>query len=713
MKTKIKLFLFVISLYSPCFSQRMMIDDLNVQKIISSTNIIRNSYPDTAVINLYQGNGKFGCSYGSLGLHNKPHQLEASKYGKTQYMHFGHKIRAKFGADYLIPLARIYWEEAPPKINKYEQYQSFYDGTLKTHFECDKNKTTVTTWFDPIEKDIAGIKINVEGCVSDILFEPFNDLKVHYDQNLAQESKVDHLSEKLWSVELTCLNDKSSIYLKTNASVEKQGTKLHIKLHPGENEILISVNQLTETTLTESLKRNITWWHSKWEHSGLLVLPDLNAQKMWVRSMAQFLSTYSNGKFGISPPMGFTGNGWPFNFPQDVSYIHPIFLATGNMDIVQSWIEYWAERLPGMTEYTSRLLNVKGVMCPWVFPYDNFKGYHDPIPPNKYYYEIHNSGYLARMAYETAVFLNDTNWTKEYAVPLIRETALFYESICHKRGDGYWHLSVKPSMGQDEMGGVNQDDYLCALFSAQYCFQKAVEYNLDLDSSYRAILSDGLAFPSLKSGKGFYFTCHGSGEADFGKQKHPVQLNDLAYLPINPSVTAPTSIAYNLRYEITEGAKRPFFHGWTLGEFLLAGSRIGDVEGWKKDWENLRKSDYIDPDWIQVYETSSAHEDSFYNTTNGLIAQSLLNNIVSDWFGDLEIAKCNPWKGAVLIKDIYSLLGIKINGEINENSAIIYLIAWKNCNFNLCNEKIAMLKNDKLEIKIDTKRRRIIYKKLL
>ncbi|HZL09756.1 MAG TPA: hypothetical protein VFC65_07145 [Prolixibacteraceae bacterium] len=78
-----------------------------------------------------------------------------------------------------------------------------------------------------------------------------------------------------------------------------------------------------------------------------------------------------------------------------------------------------------------------------------------------------------------------------------------------------------------------------------------------------------------------------------------------------------------------------------------------------KDWENLRKSDYVDPDWIQVYETSGVHKDSFYGITNGLITQSLLNNVVSDWFGKLEIAKCNPWKGKTYLKNIYSKLGVK------------------------------------------------------
>jgi hypothetical protein len=414
---------------------------------------------------------------------------------------------------------------------------------------------------------------------------------------------------------------------------------------------------------------------------------------MWVRSMAMFLSSYNNDGAGLTPPCGYTGNGWPFNFPQDVSYIHPMLLATGNIDIAKAWIEYFAAELDGMKEYTKRLTGASGILFPWVFPYNGCRGYHDPAPANKFYYEIHNSGYLARMAYETAIFINDDKWTKKYAVPLIMETAEFYKSISTKGDDGLWHLFLIPSMGQDEKGGSNQKDYLCALYSAKYCFQRAIEYGLDADGTFRQIL-DGLAFPALLSSQKFYYSCMGSGDADFGKQKHPVQLNALAYLPVDAEISAPSQTAYELRYEITFHAKTPFFHGWTLGEFLLAGSRYGNTQEWLKDWNNLRKSDYVDPEWIQVYESSQSYGSSFYNTTNGLIAQSILNNLICDWYGKLEIANCNPWQGEILVKNIYSKLGVIIDGSINGQNAHLNFTAWKDTEFELNKETIKLKKGE-------------------
>jgi hypothetical protein len=671
--------------------------EINNEEVIRSTDIVRTCYSDEPTLGLYQGNGTFGCIYGSLGLHHSPLESESfSKYGKTQYMHLKHWVRAKFGADYLIPLGRIYWQEKPDEIRNYKQYQSFYDGTVSTQFTCDGTDVNVKTWFDPVAEDVAGVLVDVKGSVgSDIVFAPSGKMKIHYDQHLTQTSEIVRMPD-CWKIEMSCLGRVTTIYLKTDADAQIQDSSLVIKLHSGKNEILMSVGAPINMSGERSLEQSKKWWHDKWDSSGLLILPDQDAQQMWVRSMAQLLSTCHDKMAGFPPPNGLTGNMWPFSFPQDLSYIHPVFLATGNVGIAKSWSEYFAERVSGMKNYTRRLLGVEGILCPWTFPYGDFQGYHDPGPPNKFYYEIHNSGYLARMVHETAIFVNDEKWTKQVVVPIIEETARFYKNICSKGADGLWHFSVKPSMGQDEHGGANQDDYLCTLFSAKYCFQRAIEYGLDSDGSYAAILKDGLAFESLKSSKGYYFSCGGRGLSDFGQQKHPVQLNDLAYLPVNEKVEKPSLSAYNLRYEITKDAKKPYFYGWTLGEFLLAGSRIGNVDEWTKDWGNLLKSNYVDPDWIQVYETSDVYAASFYTTTSGLIAQSLLNNLVSDWFGRLEIAKCNPWKGKIYIKNIHSKLGVKIDGQIEGDRALLELTAWKECRFELDGELIHLQKNEKI-----------------
>lgn len=695
MKKITYIIIFIISLLS-CNPEKQSISDLDIQIAVSSADIHRNICRNTKTIPLYQGNGRFGCSYGALGLHDRPEAV--NKYGKTQFMHVRYHARTKFNADYLLPLAKIYWNETPGDTADYSQHQSFYDGVLTTQFGSEPNRIKTTTWFDPVDKDAAGIRIEIKDSAPDIILKPFAETPVHYNQSLVQTSVIGNESD-IWRIDMTCENAAATIYLKTDAAVQKENNYLRLRLHKGENNILVSINQPIKTNPAESLGQTNSLWHDKWANTGCLMLPDTDAQNTWIRSMAMFLSSYNDDGLGITPPCGLTGNGWPFGFPQDVSFVHPVLLAAGHINIAKAWVERWADDLNGMKEYTRRLLNTDGILFPWTYPYGSLQGYHTPEPPNKFYYEIHNTGYLARMAHETAIFANDGAWTEKYARPLIKETAEFYKNICTKGDDGLWHLFVTPSMGQDEKGGADQKDYLCALYSAKYCFLRAIEYNLDTDGTYRQILN-GLAFTALLSHQGIYYTCAGSGESDFGKQKHPVQLNALAYLPVDDEISAQSRKAYESRYEITLDAKEPFFYGWTLGEFLLAGSRNGNSREWLKDWNNMRPADYVDAEWIQIYETSRSHGMTFYNTTSGLVAQSLLNNLICDWYGKLEIAKCNPWKGKALIRNIRSLLGVTINGVVNEKTADLELTAWKDCSFKMHEINITIKKDETKKISL-------------
>ena len=666
--------------------------DFSIQSAIHSADILRTVSPDTATIPLYQGNGRFGSLYGPLGLHSDQGKPEYSKYGVPQFFHLNHFVRAKFGMDYLLPLVCLFWEDEAEKITGGHQHQSFYDGTITTCFTAGETKITVVTWFDPIERDLCGIKINVDGTAPAVVLEPLKKLQVHYRQELEQTSSI-RFDSNLWKIHLSCLNASSTLFLRTDAKATAAEDRLHLVLRQGENRLLLSVNAEPKATVDESLSRTINWWHAKWESMGCLSLPDSNAQKMWVRTMAYLLYSHNGDKAGIAPPMGLTGQGWPFVFPGDLTFLPPVLLATGNLSIVKSWAEYLVERLEGMKQVSKKLYGVDGLCCPATIPYAGFEGYYEPTPPTKNHYSINISGLLARMMDETAAFVNDERWKKTYAAPVIRETALFYRAISKKEADGFWHLFVEPSSGLDENGSFNQNDCLCALFRAQYCFQKAVEYGLDQDGFYRQVLRDGLAFPTLMPERGYYYTNQAAKHENAGAQKHPVQLNPLALLPLYPHRSMPETTAYGRRYQITINAEQPHFAGWTLAEFLLSGTRMGDREEWKKDWDNLLRSNLVDLDWIQIYE-SSGNDRTYYLTTMAMIAQSLVHNLVDDWYGGLEIARCNPWSGKSLFKNIYSRLGVRVSGAVEDRSARMVLTAWKECTFDLQGSRIKLKKGE-------------------
>jgi len=428
----------------------------NIQLLVESGDLIRNKYSPSPTINLYQGNGRFGSSFGRLGLHNKPEKIHAAKqgnnkFGRTQFMHMNHKVRGKFGADYLIPMGKIYWEDSLTTISNYAQHQRMYDGTISTSFKSEENEINVKTWFDSEERDLAVISIEIGIEPLSLIYDPQKVINVHYKQQFVKDVSFERKGD-YWKISTKCAGSTSDLFIKISGTAEEIDGKLKINLQKGNNTIFISLNKTSEKTKKESLESTQNWWANQWNNSTWLDLPDKNAQKLWIRSMAQFFFTCNDDDLGLPPPMGLSGNGWPFPFPQDISYINPVMLATGNMSVSKAWVEFMSNRLQGMKDYTNRLLKVNGVLCPWVFPYNEFPDYHTPTPPNVNYYETHNSGYLCRMAYETATMLDNEDWTKKYALPIIKETAIFYRTISKKEEDGFWHVLVKTSMGQGETG---------------------------------------------------------------------------------------------------------------------------------------------------------------------------------------------------------------------------------------------------------------------
>lgn len=672
----------------------------NIQEVISRGDVSRSKLPDTPVP-LYQGNGRFGACYGPLGLHVGPGApKEWTGFGRARFTHMRHFFRGKHKADYLLGLARMYWADPPAKLDAYRQHQSFHDGTVVTNFAGGGRKLTITTWFDPVNANVAGFLIDVEAGSPEIVFEPMAEQDVHYGQRVKQDCDAKVVQGGA-DVTIAAEGVRTEVALRTDAAVRADVKGLRLTLHQGVNAILVSVGGETDVSATESLERTRAWWRKTWQSGGWVDLPDDGAQKVWVRSAAYILCSANDDKLGMMPPCGLTGNGWPFSFPQDLSYIHPALLAMGRIDVARSWIEYWAEQLPAMKRYTRRLLKTDGVLMPWAYSYGGVDGFHDPEPPNINYYELHNTGYLCRMAHETALAADDPSWTAMFATPLIAESAAFFQGICRKEGDGYWHIHVEPSAGQDEFGGRNQKDYLCALYSAQYCFQTAIARGLDEDGSMTRILDDGLAIGTLKSKRGYLLACAGTGEEDFGKQKHFTQLNPLVFLPVHGSVRPEVRRAYEPRYEINQNINKPFFNGWTGGQIVLAGTRMGDAKGWARDWANLLKADYFDPELVQNYETSTSHGMSFYVTTHGLLAQTLMDNAVCSWWGRLDVGRCLPWQGPVRFGRIRSLLGVDVSGIIENGKANVTLTAWKDCTVDVGGEKVTLKMGEAKSLTLD------------
>ena len=678
---------------------------MSLKNIIERGDIQRLQPPGKGEehINLYQGNGRFGCCYGPWGLHDAPGGIDVyESISKTQLMHLGHWARAKFDKDYLLPLATIHWGKEPDQVSSYEQRQNFYDGTLHTSYRTETHAVRMVSWFDPVRRGLAGFQIEVEGECPPILIAPLQSLSVHYQQQLTQSFETKLHGNNTWECEIRCLNACSTFSVQSSGQLEQIPEGIKLTLSPGRNSIVIAVNDVIDLAAEASLQQTVDWWRKLWNEGAWVNLPDEEAQKAWVRSMAYVLYSQNEEGMGMGVPCGLTGNGWPFFFVNDLSYIFPALLSFGKIDILKSWVEYWRARLEGVKKHTKHLWNTEGCIIPVVWPYGDFEGYYESGPPNQCYYGLYHGRYLCRMAHETATMLDDPEWTQTHAVPLIREIARGYLKLCEKKEDGLWHIEFTPSWGQDSLGRRkgNQKDYLCALYSAKYCMQMAITYGLDEDGAMQQVLNEGLAFPVLMSGHGLYYTCRDAGAEAYGTQKHPVQLAPLAEIPVDTWVEDPVKRAYELRYDTIIRAKEPYFVGWSLGVLLMASCRMGDVEGWKEGWDLAKQALNADADWIQLYETSDKHSLAFFTTSHGLFAQAVFETLVSTWWGTLDIAACLPWKGTVEFGKIRTLLGVTVEGEITNGAGEIRCAAWKDTTFTCRNKLYEMKTGEKITITI-------------
>lgn len=677
-----------------------MVPVRGIKSILERGDIQRKNPPaeKETWIPLYQANGRFGSCFGPWGLHAGPDKtVSYSVPGAMQFIHMQHFIRGKYNADYLLPIANIYWETEPNGIVGYHQHQSFFDGTITTRFEGSDYEITLISWFDAVNRDIVGFQILTEGNCPAIILSPLHTFSLIYDQRITPEIKT-RLKENLWQAEINCQNVRSEMNVRSTAKMATVEGGLKLSLHPGENDILISINSLINLSAGESLQRTKSWWHSTWENSGWLDLPEEAAQKVWVRSMAYTFYSHNDDGMGCSPPTGLAGNAWPFPFPFDSGCRHPLLLWTGQISSAKKWIEFWHSRMDGLKQYTKRFYNSEGIFMPHVFPYGSAVGYHDPDVPNRYYYPVYNSALMVRMADQTAVMADDPEWSGKFAIPLIGEAAKFYLHRLEKGGDGFWHLHLIPSISLDESGDVDKPDYFSGLVSAQYTLQKAIEYGLDKDGRMQSVLHDGLALSHLVAANGVYQNHTGHNLKDLGKQKHPDQLFPLVHTPLGPRPDEPTRRAHQLRYEIAAGANESRFIGHTLGEFILSSARMHDVEGWSKDWSMMLPKRYADPDLIQFYE-STGNNLSYYITTHGLFAQALLETTVSTWWNQLDLASCIPWKGVVRFGNIRTLLGVTVGGEVKDGTGKATLRAWKNTTFKYQGQSITLKKGDEEIVK--------------
>ncbi|HUU09158.1 MAG TPA: hypothetical protein VM431_01310 [Phycisphaerae bacterium] len=647
-----------------------------MQKAIQAGDIVRTQWPASIRdhINLYLGSGRCGASLDAYGLMNAHYRGRfAESPTRTTLMHADHWHRGDWGLDYWLPVARLVWADAPPAPPpEYRQHLTLSDGRLVTEMTWPGLALTVTNTFHPGRRDLLAVEVGYEasapGAMPDLLLVPETDLKTHYDQHVTGTAEGLELDAAggAWRCRVRMGTANSVVALRVVSAAGKatleaaaDGLRIRFAGPRGRHLLVIGVAGVSRQAELQAEMAAATdadrfaaeaaeAWRRRWGDACIEV-PVPEYQALWARSLFWVLASYAPDSRSPAPPHGWSGVGWPFHFPQDVSYIHPALLRLGHLDVARAWVDFYRRDLETMQSYTRDIYEAEGTMWAWEYPIGPDSRLLRHGTPNWCQFEIHNAAYPARMAREASQYARDEGWTREVAWPVVRESARFFGSIVHRETDGTWGIAIEPSFGQDEMGGENARNYLCALYGAAYSLRTALAMAEEVGedepalAQWRRILADGLAFGRLwDEAEGVLMTCEGQvGTGQFGKEKHPVQLNPLIFLPLGEA-DAHVRRAYERRYDLCSRAHEPFFHGWTGAAFWLAASHLGDAAGLTHDLAQARPARYVDPAWTTIYETSTAIQAPFYVTSHGLALQALNDALVSDYWGETRIGAACP-----------------------------------------------------------------------
>ncbi len=619
-------------------------------------DILRTFWPRDPgrALPLYLGTGRLGGCFNAWGLHDPEPDSINPRIGRTALCHRDIFSHGAYGQDHQIPFARLGWSREPAAPHTYRQSQTLGNGSLHTlargsnyTWECILRTAPADPWRDVLEWDIAWT-----GSLPPIEFTPTTAFGTDYGDNFIGRIVHGFLEPLSWHADLHIGTADASLHLVLTATAGRAkfaGTATHPIIQflsrSGRFRLRLVAGPLARQAELSALatgsddfaRAAASAWRVRWLTAPRLAIPDAGPRALADRSLAYLLSTFEPGPACPAPPAGFSANQWGFHFPQDISFIHPALLQCGQADLARGIVEFYASRLAQMKEFTRRIWNVPGTFWAWEFPLGT---HHDLLregSPNSFQFELHNAAYPARMAWETARSMKNVSWLRDVAWPIIEGSAQFFSSLLRRERDHTWGLRVTPSMGQDEYGGENAPNYVCALQAAAYCLRIALKAASagrlrPTDAArWRTILKDGLALPRLiDPTHGVYASC-GSMPFKPDHQKHPVQLGPVIFLPNAAPLDSASREALAQRDILARSHRDGFGHhsvrgsyydGWTLSALWLADACAGEPDVLSARLREALVAQYIDADWIQIYE-SSGFWHPYYLTSHGLFLQAM------------------------------------------------------------------------------------------
>ncbi|MBE7042817.1 MAG: hypothetical protein E7399_04900 [Ruminococcaceae bacterium] len=604
-----------------------------MSELIRLGNVERTNQSGTP-LSLYMGSGDFGGCFDCYG------QTE------TGLMHGDFYHNGVFGMDFYAKSVQLRYQNFFPDKVTATQKMDLYDGQLMTKLEGKDFLLNTTLFFHPYRRDLLGIEVEFSGNCPVLSVCPMEEYEFSYQQFLHSELELLKEQKQECTVQVTAGTacKKATLQLFGDGTCTFSKGRIDVSFLGEQGSALIVFGFADELDVCPNTFKEeaMEGWHQRWGKARIS-FEDKKLLGLFYRGTYSVLCSHSPTNRFIAPPMGWAGKAWMLHFPQDFEYLCPLLIKLGHLDIVKGKTEYYHSYIDAMQSYTKRIYGADGVMWAWEFPVgDGWNLFPENKAPNIYQFEIHNSAYPAKLAYETARVLQDEEWSKKYAWGIVYQSALFYNSVLKKEGTT-WGIALTPSMSQDEGAGMNQKNYLCALYAARFCLQTAVKMAEELEipckelNEWKEKLADGLAFDKLEHPDGMYMThqCDPK-EFAFGKMQYPVPLCPASFLPVG-ELNEYEKTAYHRRLSLCRESEEGVFFGWTLPDCILASAHMGDREGFWEGMNRFLQADYMDKDWIQTYESTGAYHKSHYVTNLAILCDSIINGIVTDYFGQVIV----------------------------------------------------------------------------
>ncbi len=692
---------FIFLIFSECNQQKDFVINYSksVAEIVREANVVYDStefQTGLPYVPLLVSNGIVGGCFDHTGFQSTPNYDYPQ--GRTVFGYIRHYEINETTRQIQFPLAVIQAEFADGSsidqmfiAKHYKQELDLFTGTLKTQYDLF-GQTKITAFAhqtipnlfvmhidrqvdSPGKELVLDIQCETSSCQNNRfnwLVQPVN-LFFKIQQSKAFIISKTNLTTTHWVIDAGEENmifiDSTSIKIKLNS--EKSTIKFLILRDdcPGLEVFNQSFDQL--------LRKHVEEWENIWKTSWIDFSED-RAQKIWSR-----MKYYAVSHFPLIPEKamistGLNSNIWGFTFPQDVYYVAENIPRIGHFERAEKALQYWLDILPDVKKYTRRIMQTEGGFYPWTPPYEQWDQYEKDGVVSADSYELHNPAYVLAMVWHFYKYTGNKELLKKHS-PVIQEVWRFYSNISELNDESRFDVYHKNARGQDEASATDGKlrNLLCASYSAEYSARIYLEVSKIVTDSEeklvqkaKTILEAGYERNTLMTDRGYYRTY----ERDFrppNSQKHPVQLNPIAFLPMPDLVFdgSPVDVAYQKRYELTLEATKPITRGWTFGEFFLASVRMRQPNQALKDLSAIQIFRGADPRWIQFYESSfwpGWHMNkAYYFPMHGLFMQAYTDVLVQDWRGYVDLFACvfDEWKDKTFsFKGIRTLGGISVDG---------------------------------------------------